>query len=374
MDALSASTPSRGNGVLDSLLPLKPWLGPEAARSTELGHAWARLFWTLVGVLVLLVIEWFVSVPAAVVATVFAYALFAFGYAVRVRMHPAPTRSRRAFAIVFDNLLVSYVASFGDLFAVFVAFHFWITVGWGMRFGPRYLYLAITIAILSMGYNVAASPYWREHAIFGVAVIVALVATAINAAMLLRRIAAANRRLEGKIEEVSQLAWQDHLTKLPNRPYFHERLSQMLAAAQRGGRQVALLLFDIDGFKSVNDTLGHEAGDQLLQEIAQRVGRRVRQADTFARVGGDEFVVLMELAHDKSDAVPVAETIMKAIGEIDMFVAHELRVGASVGIACSGSHAAREWTSDELLKQADRAMYEAKRAGKGCYKFADESR
>ena len=82
----------------------------------------------------------------------------------------------------------------------------------------------------------------------------------------------------------------------------------------------------------------------------------------------------MELAHDKSDAVPVAETIMKAIGEIDMFVAHELRVGASVGIACSGSHAAREWTSDELLKQADRAMYEAKRAGKGCYKFADESR
>jgi diguanylate cyclase (GGDEF)-like protein len=374
MDALSASDSARGRGVLDGLLPLKPWLGPEAARSTELGHAWARLSWTLVGVLALLVVYCFVSIPAAVVAAIFAYALFAFGYAVRVRMHPAPTRSRRAFAMLFDNLLVGYVASFGDLLAVFVAFHFWITVGWGMRFGPRYLYLAITLAILSMGYNIATSAYWQEHAIFGAAVIGALVATTINAAVLLRRIAAANRRLEEKIEEVSQLAWQDQLTKLPNRPYFNERLAQMLAASRRSGRQVALLLFDIDGFKSVNDTLGHEAGDRLLQEIAQRVGRRVRQADTFARVGGDEFVVLMELAHDQSDAIPVAETIMKTIGEIDMFVGSGLRVGASVGIACSGSRAAQEWTPDELLRRADRAMYEAKRAGKGCYKFADESR
>jgi len=374
MEALSAPNLSRGNGVLDGLLPLRPWLGPEAARSTELGHAWARLFWTLVGALVLLVIEWFARVPVMVVAMVFAYALFAFGYAIRVRMHPAPTRARRAVAILFDNLLVSYVASFGDLLVAFVAFHFWITVGWGMRFGPRYLYLAIIIAILSMGYNIAASPYWREHAIFGVAVILALVATAINAAMLLRRIAAANRRLEEKVEEVSQLAWQDQLTKLPNRPYFHERLSQMLAASERSGREVALLLFDIDTFKPVNDTLGHEAGDKLLQEIAQRVGRRVRQADTFARVGGDEFVILMEIVRDKSDAIPVAETVMKTIGEIDTLAEHGLRIGASVGIACSGSRAAREWTSDELLKQADRAMYEAKRAGKGCYKFADESR
>src|SRR5258708_10683127 len=123
----------------------------------------------------------------------------------------------------------------------------------------------------------------------------AVVATAINAAMLLRRIAAANRRLEEKVEEVSQLAWQDQLTKLPNRPYFHERLSQMLAASERSGREVALLLFDIDAFKAVNDTLGHEAGDQPLREIAPRVGRRVRQADTFASGGRDALVLRIEI-------------------------------------------------------------------------------
>ena len=85
----------------------------------------------------------------------------------------------------------------------------------------------------------------------------------------------------------------------------------MLAAATRMERQVALLMLDIDGFKSVNDTLGPEAGDRLLQEIAQRVGRRLRQADTVARFGGDKFVVLIELAHDHLDAIFVAENVIK---------------------------------------------------------------
>jgi diguanylate cyclase (GGDEF)-like protein len=188
----------------------------------------------------------------------------------------------------------------------------------------------------------------------------------------LRRIAGVNRQLAEKVEEVSRLAWQDQLTKLPNRPYFRDRLAQMLATAARSGRQVALLLFDIDGFKAVNDTLGHEAGDRLLREIAERVGRRVRQADTFARVGGDEFVILLDVVRDKSDAIPVAETVVAAIAEIAMFAEQGLRVGASVGIAWSGSVENRERVADELLIRADRAMYEAKRAGKGRYRFADE--
>src|SRR5258708_5736024 len=136
----------------------------------------------------------------------------------------------------------------------------------------------------------------------------------------------------------------------------------MLAAAARSGRQVTLLLFDIDGFKSVNDTLGHEAGDRLLREIAERVGRRVRQADTFARVGGDEFVILMELAHGKSDAAAVAETVLAAIGEIDMFAEQGLRVGASIGIACSDLTSARERAADELLLEAHPPIYQPKPA------------
>jgi diguanylate cyclase (GGDEF)-like protein len=148
----------------------------------------------------------------------------------------------------------------------------------------------------------------------------------------------------------------------------------VLAAATRMERQVALLMFDIDGFKSVNDALGHEAGDRLLQEVAQRVGRRLRQADTFARLGGDEFVVLTELARDHLDAIFVAENIIKVIEEIDLYRDAGLRIGASCGIACYAPGAGPALAPHDLLKLADRAMHDAKRAGKGGYRIANYGR
>jgi len=374
MDAVSTEVSDRRKGFLDRFLPLRHWMGAEASRAIEIGQAKTRLICTLVGVGGFVVMGRFASLPDGIVATAIVFPLYALAHLILVYKRPAPTRARRGFAILIDNLVGAYVAYFGGGYTAYVGFLFLTTVGWGLRFGRHYLFLATAIAILGMVWNLVASPFWQEHTLFGATIIFGLIANTVNASILLGRIAGANRLLAEKIEEVSRLAWQDQLTKLPNRPYFRERLAQMLAAAARSGRQVALLLFDIDGFKSVNDTLGHEAGDRLLQEIAERVGRRVRQADTFARVGGDEFVILMEIVHDRSDAVPVAETVVAATGEIEMFAEQGLRVGASVGIACSGSPPFRERIADELLIQADRAMYEAKRAGKGCYRFAGDDR
>jgi len=374
MEAVSAGAPARREGFWDRFLPLGHWLGgAEAAGGLELGQAKTRLMCAVVGVGGFVVMGRFAGLPDGIVGTAIVFPLYALATLILVHKRPAPTHARRGFAVLTDNLVVSYVAYFGGGFAPYVGFLFLTTVGWGLRFGPHYLFLATAIAILGMVWNLAASPYWQENWLFGATIIFGLVANTVNASILLGRIAGGNRLLAEKMEEVSRLAWQDQLTRLPNRPYFRDRLAQMVAAAERSGRRVALLLFDIDGFKSVNDTLGHEAGDRLLKEIADRVGRRVRQADTFARVGGDEFVILMEIAHDRSDAVPVAETVVAAIGEIDLFAEQGLRVGASVGIACSGPAQARERIADELLLQADRAMYEAKRAGKGCYKFAEEA-
>lgn len=353
----------------ERLLPLKPWLGAETTLNIEQGQAKTRLICTLAGLVGFAVMGLLADLPGGILATAILFPLYAIGYAIHVKRYPVPTRVRRGLAIVVDNLTASYIASFGGGFAAYVGFNFLTTTGWGLRFGRHYLFLATGIAILGMACIMATSPYWQEHAIFGGSIIFGLIANAINASILLKRIAAGNRRLAEKMEEVAQLAGQDPLTGLPNRLHFHERLSQALAAAARNQRQVALLLFDIDGFKSVNDTLGHEAGDRLLQEIARRVGRRLRQADSFARLGGDEFVVLMELARDASDAVPVAETIIGVVEGIDIFAEAGLRVGASIGIACCAP-AGRKPNSDELLRQADRAMYEAKRAGKGCYRFA----
>lgn len=370
MEAASAAGPDR-RGFLDRLLPLEPWLGADATRGLEQGQVKTRLVCALIGLCGLIVIGRFIAeIPQGIVATAILFPLYAVGYAIHVRVHPAPTRVRRAAAVLVDNIAVGYIVSFGDAFAAYVAFYFLTTVGWGLRFGRHYLFMTTTVAIVGMACNLFISPYWRQNEIFGAVIIIAMLANTVNVAVLLRRIAWGNRRLAEKMEEISQLAWQDPLTKLPNRLYFRERLSQTLASAARNQRQVALLLFDIDGFKPVNDTLGHEAGDRLLQEISRRVGVRIREADTFARLGGDEFVVIMDTMRDKSDAKIVAETIMSAVDEINMFEREELRVGASVGIACSDPAAAR--TADDLLNQADAAMYEAKRAGKGCYRFADE--
>lgn len=367
---MSSIFASRQAELIDRLLPLRPWLGAEAARNIELAQAKTRLICTLAGLCGFAIAAQFVDLPDGIVATAIVFPLYAIFVALHLQRNPAPSRARRALTILVDNLTASWIASFGGGFSSYIGFSFLITMGWGLRFGRHYLFMATGIAILGMGCNLLLSPYWREHYIFGGSIIFALVANAINASILLDRIAAGNRRLAEKMDDIARLAWQDPLTRISNRLYFQERFSQTLASASRNGRQVALLLFDIDGFKAVNDRLGHDAGDRLLVEIAQRVGRRLRQSDSFARFGGDEFVILMDVTRGAGDAVLVAEAVIRAIGEIDLFAAAGLMVSASLGIACCAPQAGEKPNPAELLRQADRAMYEAKRAGKGGYRLA----
>jgi diguanylate cyclase (GGDEF)-like protein len=368
--SVPASVEENAGSVVERLLPLRHWLGTEAGRNMEQSQARTRLICTLVALSGFVIASLFVDLPELVVAIAALYTLYAIGLAIDIDRRPAPSHWRRGISVVFDNVIGSAIAYSGGGFAAYVGFNFLTTVGWGLRFGRHYLFLATAIAIAAMAYNMVAAPYWQQQLIFGGSIIFGMLATAANCAILLTRIKHGNQRLAEKIDEVAKLAWQDPLTRLPNRLHFHERLAQALAAATRSDRQVALLMFDIDGFKAVNDTLGHEAGDRLLQEIAQRVGRRLRQADTFARFGGDEFVVLMELARDHLDAIFVAENVIKVIDEIDLYRDAGLRIGASCGIACYTPGAAAGMTPSDLVKQADRAMYEAKRAGKGCYRIA----
>ena len=365
-----ASVVANEEGVVERLLPLRHWLGADAGRNMDQGQARTRLICTLVALCGFGLASLFVDLPDTVVVFSIVYTLYAIALAIDTNRRPEPSHWRRGISVVFDNVIGSAIAYSGGGFAAYVGFNFLTTVGWGLRFGRHYLFLATAIAIGAMAFNMTVSPYWQQQLVFGGSIIFGMLATSINCAILLTRIRRGNEHLAVKIEEVAQLASRDALTKLPNRLHFHERLAQTLAAATRGERQVALLLFDLDGFKAVNDTLGHEAGDRLLQEVAQRVGRRLRQADTFARIGGDEFVVLMELQRDHLDAIFVAENVIKVIAEIDIFRDARVRIGASCGIACLTPSRAQRLTPSEMLKLADRAMYEAKRAGKGCYRLA----
>ncbi len=171
-------------------------------------------------------------------------------------------------------------------------------------------------------------------------------------------------------DQLTRLAHYDALTDLPNRALFMDRLAQALARAHRRETAFALLYMDLDGFKAVNDTCGHAAGDALLAAVARRLQEAVRASDTVARMGGDEFTVLLEDIHGPEDALRVAEQIRAALAAPFPHGDAECRVGISIGIAC---HPADGTDSDALLRAADGALYQVKRAGRGGIRFHGET-
>ncbi len=174
-------------------------------------------------------------------------------------------------------------------------------------------------------------------------------------------------------EEIRLLAFYDPLTGLPNRRLMNDRLQHSLAACARSGAGGALLFVDLDNFKDLNDTQGHELGDQLLRQVAARLGGCVRMGDTVARLGGDEFVVLLEglspQVHEAAaQAETVGRTVLQALSQSYQLDGHAHHSSCSIGIAL---YADARGSVDELLKHGDMAMYQAKGAGRNTLRFFD---
>ncbi len=167
-------------------------------------------------------------------------------------------------------------------------------------------------------------------------------------------------------ERIRHLAQYDFLTDLPNRALLRDRLERAILAAGRHGKRVGLLFVDLDRFKTINDSLGHAAGDRLLCEVAARLLETVRSSDTVSRQGGDEFVILVGDLDHPEGAGAVAGKVLRAMAEPFHIDGHELRVTPSIGIAV---HPEDGQTIDALLKSADMAMYAAKEAGRATYQF-----
>ncbi len=176
---------------------------------------------------------------------------------------------------------------------------------------------------------------------------------------------------ERKIAEqrIEELATRDALTQLPNRRLLTDRLSQGILAAQRSGGLIAALFIDLDRFKTINDSLGHGAGDELLRMVAGRLQQLMRKGDTLARIGGDEFVVVLEALRVPEDAGAVAQKIIAVLSEPCMIAGKMLTTSASVGISVFPGDAADGMT---LVRNADMAMYFAKEHGRRNYQFYSE--
>jgi diguanylate cyclase (GGDEF)-like protein/PAS domain S-box-containing protein len=164
-------------------------------------------------------------------------------------------------------------------------------------------------------------------------------------------------------QQLRQMAFHDPLTLLANRTLFKDRVQHALSLAQRTHAPVAVLFLDLDNFKTINDSLGHDAGDRLLQAVAQRIVKNTRVSDTVARLGGDEFAVLLERVGEPAEAERVAESLIESLGASFTLSGMEARVSASIGVAFAVAAAGTE----SLLANADIAMYHAKAAGKNRY-------
>jgi diguanylate cyclase (GGDEF)-like protein len=167
-------------------------------------------------------------------------------------------------------------------------------------------------------------------------------------------------------QRLDQLAYYDTVTNLPNRHFFNERLKQVLARAQRYGQRASLMFLDLDNFKIINDTLGHDIGDILLQRVAERLREHLRTGDIICRIGGDEFAVIVEDLADREQAAIVAEKIIAAFLQRLRVEGHEIYISASIGISLFPEDAGE---MHALLRNADTAMYFAKERGKNTYQF-----
>lgn len=282
-------------------------------------------------------------------------------------------RGRAESHITFRD---TFSAATGEMRDVYVSGRYMPVVHAGKRIGVLEIYSDATQIVKRIKTNV-----------FKIALIIFSVFAALYAALFFyvhktdRAVAEWQRTIVNLNEEIHNLAFHDTLTQLPNRRLLEDRLVQTMAASKRSGLYCALLFLDMDNFKTLNDTHGHIAGDLLLIEAARRLNGCVREMDTVARFGGDEFVVVLgELDVDKARSVTqasiVAEKIRAALGEpyalkireADRAEIIEHHCTSSIGAVLFVNHGA---SAEDILRWADTAMYQAKEAGRNLIRFYD---
>jgi diguanylate cyclase (GGDEF)-like protein len=176
-----------------------------------------------------------------------------------------------------------------------------------------------------------------------------------------------NYELQMQERNLRKLAYYDSLTGLSNRKFFHEQICESINLAQTHNLMFALLFIDLDGFKKINDTLGHDLGDRLLIIISQRLNNSLRSSDLVSRLGGDEFTVILRYISNKQVAATIAEKLLNVITEPIVLDDHLTKVSASIGISIYPEHGTN---FEVLIKKADIAMYQAKNLGKSRCEFA----
>lgn len=273
-----------------------------------------------------------------------------------------PSTLRRCLVLAADLICTSYTMYVADgLGAFFYPVYLWVIAGHGIRYGSRYLIAGMIIAVIGFGVVLAFTPYWQQARLTGAGLLLGLIVLPLYQLMLLRRLQTVNDRLSEELNKTLHAASHDTLTGLANRGYFFQRLDEEITRSKRYDARFAVMFIDLDGFKDINDRLGHQAGDEVLKQTALRLREVCRQSDLAARFGGDEFALIIagvdECDKVREPARRVAEAVSRPIAWQDQ----RLQLSASVGVSLYPHDGA---TPDALTHTADLAMYKVKRQGK----------
>jgi diguanylate cyclase len=283
-----------------------------------------------------------------------------------IAISPQASPPRRLVGMAFDFSITSYfMYVMEDNGILFFPVYLWVTIGNGLRYGMPYLFTAMAVSMISFMVVIGNSAYWREQWGFSAGLLIGLVALPLYFSSLLKQLNRQNAELKKLYEQMARHATYDSLTNLPNRKHFDDHLAETIASAERDKKSFAVLYLDLDGFKTINDDLGHGVGDKIIEHTARRLEQCVRKGDFVARVGGDEFTILLRDI-TSLDVSRVAEKTIAALAEPFTIAASALRVTTSIGVA-TYPHDGTD--ANALIQNADSAMYDAKRSGKNRYQM-----
>lgn len=337
--------------------------------STEAGQGWFRLCMALLLLAGLGLARFRPAGPGldALTMLVAGYACYAGLWMALVRRSLLPGRVRRAVAIFIDQIAFGAGLYLGDGYAApFIFLPAAIAIGNGLRFGRQYTRFAVAAGAVSCSLAVAASPYWRSMPGIAIGVVLSAILVPLYASALNARMAQAKRRLARRAARFELASMTDSVTGVLNRHGFMAALGER--SARHGQRSGALMMLDLDGFKAVNDACGHAAGDMVLVDTASRLSRCFRSTDRVARIGGDEFAVLLANISDQAQVEQLASLALASISDIRIDQQPQLALSASIGV-CMLPHPDASGI-DAMLHMADSLMYEAKKSGKNRYRIS----
>jgi diguanylate cyclase (GGDEF)-like protein len=336
--------------------------------STELGQGYFRL---CIALLLLAAVGHTRFLPAGpdlgnLTGLAAAYACYAAIWTEVVRRSLLPGRLRRTAAILVDQLAFGAGLYLGEGYAApIVCLPAAIAIGNGLRFGRRYTQLAVVAGTLSCTLAVTASAYWRNMPGIAAGVVLSAIVVPLYASALNARMAQARRRLARRAARFELACMTDSVTGVLNRYGFMTVFGERCARDDQ--RKGALMLLDLDGFKAVNDACGHAAGDMVLVDTAHRLSRCFRASDRVARIGGDEFAVLLDDVSDQAQVEHLAALALAAIADIRIDLQPQLTLSASIGVCMLPQPGVNG--VDAMLHLADSLMYEAKKGGKNRYRI-----